>query len=185
MIVRLYDRLLDAMASAAVILLFGVMVGIGVDVAARYMFGRPIGWVYEFVQHSMLLILFLGLPWLTRQREHVSVDIVVDAVSQALRRVMLIAGSLLSALVCGHLARWALASTHDNFTRNVLTDGIYPVPRWWLIGVIALGLTLTTIELVRIAIRMVRDPAMTRRSGDAEVDSLGLDPAATSVAVEK
>jgi TRAP-type C4-dicarboxylate transport system permease small subunit len=185
MIVRLYDRLLDAMAYAAVILLFAVMVGIGVDVAARYLFGSPIGWVYEFVQHSMLLILFLGLPWLTRQREHVSVDIVVDAVPPPVRRVMLVAGCLLSALVCGHLARWALVSTHDNFTRNVLTDGIYPVPRWWLIGVIALGLTLTTFELLRIAVRMVRDPALTRRSGDAEIDALGLDTATTSVVTEK
>ena len=172
MIARVYDGFVDVMAYAAVILFFAVMVGIGVDVAARYFLGNPIGWMFEFVQHSMLLILFLGLPWLTRRREHVSVDIVVDAVPPRVRRVMMIAACLISAAVCGHVATWAAVSTADNLARNVLTDGIYPIPRGWLIGVIALGLALTTIELLHTAFRMFRDPSLTQKHGDAELDAL-------------
>ena len=177
MIARIYDGFVDLMAYAAVILFFAVMVGIGLDVAARYFLGNPIGWMFEFVQHSMLLILFLGLPWLTRRREHVSVDIVVDAVPPSIRRVMMIAACVISAVVCGHVAAWAAVSTADNLARNVVTDGIYPIPRGWLIGAIALGLALTAIEMLRIAVRMFRDPSQTQKPGDAELDSLKHGPA--------
>lgn len=172
MIARLHDGLVDTMAWGAVILLFAVMLGIGLDVAARSMFDRPVGWVYEFVQHGMLLILFLGLPWLTRQREHISVDIVVDAVPPAVRRTMLVGGSILSAAVCAWLAWWAVRSTADNFARGVLTDGIYPIPRGALIAVIALGLGLSAVEFLRLALRMIRYPQLTRRLGDAELGAI-------------
>jgi C4-dicarboxylate transporter, DctQ subunit len=178
MIVRMYDRFVDALAYVAVVLLFAVMVGIGLDVAARYFLGNPIGWMFEFVQHSLLLILFLGLPWLTRQREHIAVDIVVDAVPRPVRRLMLILGCVVSAAICGYLAAWSAIGATDNFARNVVTDGIYPIPRGLLIAAIALGLGLTALEFARLALRMIRDPRLTQRSGDAELDSLRLQAAA-------
>src|ERR687890_849433 len=97
MIARLYDGLLKVFAYAAVVLLFFVMLGIGLDVAARYFLGAPIGWVFEFVQHSMLLILFLGLGWVTRAREHVAVEILVDAVPKGARRWILVFANAASA----------------------------------------------------------------------------------------
>jgi TRAP-type C4-dicarboxylate transport system permease small subunit len=177
MIVRAYDRFVDLLASVAVVLLFAVMLGIGLDVGARYFLGAPIGWMFEFVQHSLLLILFLGLGWLTRQRGHVSVDILVDAVPTRVRQVLLVGGSLLSAGVCGHLAAWAVAGAIDSIDRNVLTDGIYPIPRGWLIGAIALGLGLTSIEFIRLAVRVLRNPSLARRALDAELDAIRAEQA--------
>jgi len=175
LVTRLYDGLVDLLAYAAVVLLFAVMIGIGIDVASRYLLDTPVGWVYEFVQHSMLLILFFGLPWLTRKREHVSVDIVVNAVRPEIRRAMLVAGGVLSALVCAHLAYWASRSALDNFSRNVLTDGIYPIPRGALIAVIALGLAMTAVELLRAAAAMLRDPGLANRAADAELEAFAGD----------
>ena len=172
MVGRVYDGLLKLFAYGAVVLLFAVMLGIGLDVGARYFLGAPIGWVFEFVQHSMLLMLFLGLGWVTRAREHVAVEILVDVVPPGPRRAMLVLANLLSAGICAFIGAWAVAGAMDNFQRGVLTDGIYPVPRGWLIAAIAVGFLFATIEFLRIATRLARREYSVLRSGDAELESL-------------
>lgn len=147
--VLLYDKIIDTLAMIGVLLLLAIMVGIGCDVAARYFFNEPIGWMLEFVQHSMLLILFLGMPWLTREGGHVSIDMLVDALPVSGRRVLIGSGLVVAGLTSGFVAYWALISTIDNFQREVETNGIYPIPRGLLIAVIAIGLALSAIEFMR------------------------------------
>ncbi len=166
----LYDRFIDALAYIAVLLLLAIMVGIGLDVATRYFLDEPIGWMLEFVQHSLLSIVFLGLAWLTREGGHVSVDILLDAVSLRWRR-RLVGFSLLTAgATSGFVGGWAIYVTIDNYRRGVETIGIYPIPRSLLIGVIALGLTLTSIEFFRrtYAVIIARDDAVLQRHSELE-----------------
>lgn len=170
---RFYDKVVDALAQVAVLLLLAIMIGIGLDVAARYLFNQPIGWMQEFVQHSLLYILFLGMPWLTREGGHVSIDILVDALPIAGRRILIGSGLLVAGLSSGFIAFWAAVSTVDNFQRGVETNGIYPIPRAWLIGVMALGLALSAVEFLRRSYKSfgASDADILRRHGD-----LGAEP---------
>lgn len=173
--VRIYDEILDVLAFAAAALLLAITLGIGIDVAARYLFDSPIGWMSEFVQHSMLLILFLSIGWLTRERGHVAVEILVDNVPARSRRPMQICATALSIAISAFLAAWAGIAAWDNHVRSVETDGIYPIPRAWLIGIIATGFFFTTVEFSRIAVRMLRDREMDLRQTDAELEALALE----------
>jgi C4-dicarboxylate transporter DctQ subunit len=170
---RLYDKIIDGLAFVAVVLLFAIMIGIGLDVAARYFFGDPIGWMMEFVQHSLLFILFLGMPWLTREGGHVSIDMLVDALPVTGRRILIGAGLVVAGLTAGFIAVWAGVSTVDNFRRGVETNGIYPIPRAWMIGVMALGLALTAVEFLRRSYKifLASDDEIMGRHGD-----LGAEP---------
>jgi C4-dicarboxylate transporter, DctQ subunit len=172
---RIYNGVLDALALAAAALLLAITIGIGLDVGARYLFSSPIGWMSEFVQHSMLLILFLSIGWLTRERGHVAVEILLDGVPRRFRRPMEIFALLASFAISAFIAVWAVIGTWDNYTRNVVTDGIYPVPRYWLIAIIAIGLIFTAIEFLRGAIRMIAHPHAKVRQVDAELEALALD----------
>ena len=149
MLSKCYHLLIDALAYAAATLLFVVMLAICAEVCSRFFFDAPIGWVAEFVQHSMLLILFLGLGWLTRQKEHISVDIVLDAVPKSVRRSMEAISFLLCSATSGFLAWYSIVGTWDNYVRDILTEGIYPIPRYWLLGTIALGFALCALEFLR------------------------------------
>jgi len=166
----LYDRFIDALATVAVLLLLAIMVGIGLDVATRYFLDEPIGWMLEFVQHSLLSVVFLGLAWLTREGGHVSVDILVDAVSLRWRRRLIGFALLTASVTSGFVGGWAIYVTFDNYRRGVETIGIYPIPRSLLIGVIALGLTLTSIEFFRRAYALIvaRDDALLQRRSELE-----------------
>jgi TRAP-type C4-dicarboxylate transport system permease small subunit len=152
-IVLWYDRVLDAMAALAGVLLIFVMVSVSADVAGRYVFGRPIGWVVEFTEYNLLYIPFLAMAWLVREGGHVRIDVVLQAVGPGTRSLVNAGTSLAAALTCGIAAYWAVATTWDNYARDVLTVGIYPIPKFIPLAVIALGLSMSFIEFLRQARR--------------------------------
>ena len=170
--VRYYEKFVDALALVAVVLLLAIMVGIGADVVARYFLNEPIGWMMEFVQHSVLFILFFGMPWLTREGGHVSLDMLVDAMPMVTRRPLIGLGLVLAGLTAAFIAFWAAVSTVDNFQRSVETNGIYPIQRGWLLGAIALGMALSAIEFLRRSQRIfvASDDEIVRRHGDPGVE---------------
>ena len=171
-IFRAYDRLLDVLAYGAAFLLFAIMVGTGLDVGARYLLNSPIGWMTEFVQHSLLLMLFLGIGWLTRERGHVAIEIFLDAAPKRFRRGMRIVAFLISGSISGFVGWWAAVAALDSYTRDVLTEGIYPIPRYWLISVISVGLLLTAIEFFRSAVALLKDPNAEISQFEAELEAL-------------
>ena len=171
--IQIYEKIVDSLALLAVVLLLAIMVGIGADVGARYFFNDPIGWMLEFVQHSLLCILFLGMPWLTREGGHVSIELLVDALPVRERRLLIAAGLIVAGVTSGFIGYWAILVTADNFRRGVETSGIYPIPRAWLLAVIALGLCLSAVEFVRKGYRTYNasDDEIMKRNGE-----LGVEP---------
>ncbi len=138
------------------LLILAVMVGVSVDVAARFFFNRPLVWMFEAVQYALLAVLFLGSPWVTRHNGHVAIDLLLDAFRPAIRRRIQAAAFLVAALTSLFLSWWAAVVTADNWSRMVLTTGIYPVPRHYLIGLICIGLFLTGIEFLGLVRRAWR-----------------------------
>jgi TRAP-type C4-dicarboxylate transport system permease small subunit len=171
---RIYDGTLDGLAFIAAALLLAITIGIGVDVGSRYFFDMPIGWMSELVQHSMLLMLFLSIGWVTRERGHVAVEILLDRLPRRYRRTLEFVALLTSSAICAFVGVWAAIGARDNYLRAVMTDGIYPVPRYWLIAVVALGLVLTAVEFLRMATQMVLHPDLEVRQTDSELEALAI-----------
>lgn len=156
---RAYDRLITGLAMLSAVLIVLVMIGVGVDVAARSLLGRPIGWMFESIENALLCIPFLGMAWLVRRGEHVIVDVVVENTPPAVRRVLKVLASTVAALTCATIAFWALGAAWDNYDRGVLTVGIYPIPKYPFVALIAVGFALTAIEFTRETFADWRGPA--------------------------
>ena len=60
---------------AAAMLLFAMMVLTFVDVWGRYLFSSPVPGGFELTELMMAALIFAGLPLVTADREHVSVDL--------------------------------------------------------------------------------------------------------------
>jgi C4-dicarboxylate transporter, DctQ subunit len=149
---RAYELLIEAMAYLAATLLGAIILGIGLDVASRFFFNRPIGWMFEYVQFGLICILFLGMPWLTRQGGHVIIDILIDLCPAQVRSALSGISSCLAGVTSGFISYWAFIVANDNFIRGIETIGIYTIPRFLLILVIAVGLALTAAEFFRRAL---------------------------------
>jgi C4-dicarboxylate transporter, DctQ subunit len=148
----LFDRLLNGLAAIGVVLLFAIMVSVGGDVAARYLLASPISWALEFSEYALLAILFLGMPWLAREKGHVSIEIVTDQLRPATQVMLARLSSVACSALLAYLAWWALVQSLNDYNHNIETIGIHPIPRFYLPALAALGLGLTAIEYLRQAL---------------------------------
>ena len=59
--------------------LFVLMMVVTVDVCGRYLFNRPLPAGYELVQALMGVLLFITLPLVSRNNDHIALGLFVDA----------------------------------------------------------------------------------------------------------
>ena len=72
-----WERWADAVLGiAASLLLFLMMVLTFTDVVARYLLNRPIRGAFEITELALLVLIFAGLPLVSRADEHVIMDFI-------------------------------------------------------------------------------------------------------------
>ena len=151
-IVTAYDRFLGYLAVVVGIMVLLSMVFVVIDVLLRYFFGAPIGWVIEVCEYFLLFTPFLGMAWLVRQAEgHIRIDIIVQALSPRLQAALNCWGSFLVAVTLAIGSYYSAISASGHIARNVMTPGVYPIPKGYLMLVITLGFGLSAIEFARKA----------------------------------
>jgi TRAP-type C4-dicarboxylate transport system permease small subunit len=67
------DAVLGVAASA---ILFGMMLLTFVDVVGRYLLSRPVRGGFEITELALLVLIFAGLPLVSRADEHVTMDFI-------------------------------------------------------------------------------------------------------------
>lgn len=70
------------------------------QVFARYLFDRPLAWSEEAVRYVMTWTAFLAAAWSVRDREHITVEIIMPWLPPALRRIVDTLRWLLVAAFC-------------------------------------------------------------------------------------
>jgi TRAP-type transport system small permease protein len=65
-----------ALGAAASILLLGMMLLTFADVVGRYLFNWPLRGAFEITELSLLVLIFAGLPLVSRANEHVTMDFI-------------------------------------------------------------------------------------------------------------
>ena len=156
--IAFYDRCIGGLAAVVGVCLVVVMLIVAAEAISRYFFASPLSWVFEVTEYLLLYIPFLGMAWLVRRTEgHVRIDVLVMALGPEKRALINCWGSMVPALTCltaGYYAAW---TTWDYHVRAILTDGVYPIPKYWLLVSIALGLILTGVEFARKGRRHFRE----------------------------
>lgn len=93
-----FGRAGDALVGGvAAIILFGMMALTFVDVFMRYVVGDSIRGSFEITELMMVILIFAGLPLVSRKDEHVTVDLVEHALPTGVRRAL----RIVADLVCG------------------------------------------------------------------------------------
>lgn len=129
--VRAADGLILGLATGASLLLAGLVLLTVVDVMARNVFNAPIAAAFELTEVTLALIVFAGLPWVTRRGGHVSIDLLEPLVPPPLRRLRDVAVAVLIVVVLWHLAQQlglrAEAAVRRGNVTNILRLPLGPV----------------------------------------------------------
>lgn len=159
-----FDRLICGLAVVAGVGLCLLTLLVCADVAARYfrLFAMP--WSLDVAEYSIYAITFLGAPWVLLRRGHISIDILVDRLSTAGKRRMLMLANALGALVCGSLLVASANSWWLSYSSATKVHETFVFPEWWLF-VLPPPIFLL---LMLIFLRWLREPPETTPAASAD-----------------
>lgn len=119
------------------------------EVIARYIFSSPTAWASDYVSYALCATVFLALPQVTKNKAHVAVTIVVDVAPASIAGVVHVLVSLLG-FFCLSLSAWvSLQENVRQYTRDIHTLAIVPIPQWWVSSFITFGLAVSAVYFIR------------------------------------
>ena len=144
-----FDLATSVGAFLAGVLLVSVMIFVTVAVFLRYVLNRPIGWVVEICEYSLVCITFLVAAWVLRKEGHVRVDLILSLLRPRTQLLLNTITSGLSTIVCLILTFFAGKVTRELFRGDYFTPTILMIPKFIFISVITFGSLWLSIQFIR------------------------------------
>lgn len=153
---------LHALSNACVwlsgIALFFIAAFIFVDVFARYVFNKPIVGSQEIVELTIVIVLYLGLPFSTYNRAHVRVDALTSHFPPKVRLVCLGVMDLLCMVLSAAIAVQLFRQTGNIIDRGTASNILF-IPHWPFYCVAIFGNVLLIFEFLCDAVRYFAEAA--------------------------
>ena len=96
----IFDRTINILTVAAIVILVFVMLSVCAEVILRYFLNRPLIWVVQVTENSLLYIAFLGAAWVLKREGHVKMDLVLNRLNPATQYLMNSITSIIGAIIC-------------------------------------------------------------------------------------
>jgi len=145
----LFDRIVNAMAVLAGILMMLTLFLVCGDVSTKLVIGRSLPWVAEIVEYCLLWLTFLGTSWVLKQNAHIRMDMVVDRLNLRYQSLLNVVTSFLGAMVCLIIAWYSARVTWQHFQTGYKLLTFMTVPAALINFIIPIGFLLLTIQFVR------------------------------------
>ncbi|HTP61137.1 MAG TPA: TRAP transporter small permease [Burkholderiales bacterium] len=126
-----FDRLIDALALVAGLLLCSLALLVCLDVATRALHVMPMPWTLDVSQHALYAVTFCGAPWVLREQGHIAIEIVVERLSPGARNVARRLVDALGALVCLVLVVYACRVLARSYQAGNMVYETFVYPEWW------------------------------------------------------
>lgn len=95
------DQFLGFLAATVLMML---MIVTFIDVAGRYLFLAPLPGAFEMTEIMMAMLIFAGLPLVSRANQHVTVNLIIGLLSPKIRHFQRLITQIIMALVFGVMA---------------------------------------------------------------------------------
>lgn len=155
---RAADRVAQALALVGAVGIAAMLVHISVDVVTRNLLGRPIPATNEIVAgYYMVLIAFLPLAWVERNRGMVTVDLLETVMSPRARRASDLFVALLATALYLVIAWVGWQAAMSRWSIGAFVDVLgYRVPIWPTYFLPPVGFLLAAMVTLLRAVQTVR-----------------------------
>jgi TRAP-type C4-dicarboxylate transport system permease small subunit len=142
-----------------------VTLAISADVVLRAAGYRTLGWTLEVSEYGLLIVCFLGAPYVLRHGDHIRVDVVLRNVGPVWKGRLLILSNLIAALTCLFLGWFAAGEALTAYMRGAILFKEIEMPQWIVLSVMPVGMLLLAWEF---SSRIVRRLAGIEVPGEAD-----------------
>jgi TRAP-type C4-dicarboxylate transport system permease small subunit len=146
---RLFDYLNSAMVVIGAIMLIGLTFIVGADITLRYLFNKPLGWVKEVSEYTLVGLGFLVAAWILKDDAHVKMDLVLNKVGSRTQTMMNIITSGISTIVVLITTWFTLRVIVDFYRTKLVAPTVLEPPKWILLTPIFVGCFLLAIQFIR------------------------------------
>jgi len=158
-VMRLFDLIVDAGGVLAGVLLVAVMLATTIKVVFRYGLREGLIGVDQISGTMLLYITFLGAAWVLRRDEHVTLDLLANALRPSIQRRLLVLSSILGALICLAVALFGTVEVISSLRRGIRIPAEIEIPRAINLVVIPIGFLFLGLQFARRAWHAARPAA--------------------------
>jgi TRAP-type C4-dicarboxylate transport system permease small subunit len=144
---RYLRRVEIALAITAAAVACFAMMFVGAEVLMRYAFNAPIPGHLEGAELLVPIIVFLGLSYTQSMHGHVGMDLVLDSMSDRLRRYATMATLLISIFICAVLAWFSAQHAWQLWIYDDVTMSPPYFKTWPTGAAVALGYLLISLRM--------------------------------------
>ena len=148
---KFFDKLSDAMAVLAGVLLVLISAAMCYTIFMRFVFRQTTIWITPMSEYALLWIVFLGTTWLLREGGHITTDVIYIHLSEKAKRYLNLIMSIVGGLACALLLYLGIAHTCDCILHGVTDVRAMTVPKSAVFIIIPIGSLLLTVQFFRIA----------------------------------
>lgn len=149
MLARLHDRITSIGFALAALALAVIVTSFCFEVVARYFFSAPTEWASPLVSYSLVVMIFLAMPELTRRAAHIAINILLDRVHGGTGRALHFLIRLVAAASCLLAAWFTGTETLNQFNMGVWTSPPFALPKWVVSMFVPYGMLSAGIYFVR------------------------------------
>ena len=154
-IVSKIARICGILGCISLILLSLLTVG---DVILRYFFNSPIVGSYELTEYLLIPIVFFSIPWTTRQKSNVRVDLIVGRFKDR-RRAILYAISCVFAIIVTFVFAWFTVPQAIYIGKANIHSEMLHIPAYPFYIITALGFFILFFILIDNLIDFIKEAA--------------------------
>ena len=150
---RWFDGLNRVLAVVACILMVLITLAICTEIFTRAALDISNPWLVELSEITLLYITFLAAAWVLGNDKHVSLDLVMNHVSDRVARRLHLGLSLLAAVTCFIVTWFGILIVIDQVQNDIREPTIMAPLTFWITAVVPFGLFLLGAQFVRRGIR--------------------------------
>lgn len=147
------DGLSRAAAVAATALLAAAMLVVCQMIFMRYVFRAPTIWQTDFVVFSATAAVFLGAPYVLREKGHVGVDVVQTVVRPRVWHALSLAGHVLGLIFCLGMTVASLIYFLEAWEGGWRTSSVASILLWPPLLPLPLGFALLSLQAAAQLVR--------------------------------
>src|SRR5262245_33919883 len=145
---RAYGALLDALMAVAALLVLGMTLMIGADVASRNIGYGGIAWSNEVSEYILYLVTLLSAPWLLRRGQHIRVDILLRALPARLAYALEWVADALGLACALYFVVYGWRVAAASYAAGPTTRQTLALLRGWILATLPIAFLLVSIEFV-------------------------------------
>lgn len=145
---RLMHAVNRAVVGVSMLALVAAALVLTSSVVSRYLFKASTDWQDESAVFLLVGVTFLCAPWVQQQRGHIGIEALAAILPAGVNRVRRLLVDVFSLLFCGFFAWKSWTLFHEAWVDKQTTSSSWAPPLAIPYGLMALGMSLLTIQIL-------------------------------------